>query len=73
MFQPDCDLALTNQFRENTLELGRGQTIRVLATMNHPQIIINNGKNLQQSQKVNYDYKIIILLNNPISLPSCYF
>ena len=42
----------TNQFRENTLELGRGQTIRGLATMNHPQIIINNGKNLQQSQKV---------------------
>ena len=63
---PFCDLTpiWTNHFRENTLELGRGQTIRVLATMNHPQIIINNGKNLQQSQKVNYEYKIIILSNS---------
>ena len=72
---PFCDLApiWTNNFRENTLELGRGQTIRVLATMNHPQIIINNGKNLQQSQKVNYEYKITILLNSehPLSLPFC--
>ena len=70
---PFCYLApiWTNHFRENTLELGRGQTIRVLATMNHPQIIINNGKNLQQSQKVNYEYKIIILSNSehPLSLP----